>query len=106
MRRDQCKSRYLHIRWKGGPTTSMELPLPLSARDLHRTSATVVELIRALATTQTDRQIAETLNARWLRPGTGQRFTGLLVWRILPVSGRGLRLRLLRLLTRPSIACG
>ena len=28
---------HLHIRWKGGPTTSMELPLPLSARDLHRT---------------------------------------------------------------------
>ncbi len=73
---------HLHIRWKGGATTSMEPPLPLSARDLHRTSATVVELIRALATTQTDRQIAETLNARWLRTGTGQRFTGLLVWRI------------------------
>jgi hypothetical protein len=39
---------HLHIRWKGGATTSMELPL--SARDLHCTSATVVELIRALAT--------------------------------------------------------
>ena len=28
---------HLHILWKGGATTSMELPLPLSARDLHRT---------------------------------------------------------------------
>jgi hypothetical protein len=71
---------HLHLRWKGGATTSLELPL--SGRDLHRTSATVVELIRALASAQTDRQIAETLNARWLRTGTGLRFTGLAVWRI------------------------
>jgi hypothetical protein len=60
----------------------LQRPLPLSAPDLCRTSATVVELIRALAGAQTDRQIAETLNARWLRTGTGQRFTGLAVWRI------------------------
>jgi DNA invertase Pin-like site-specific DNA recombinase len=73
---------HLHIRWKGGAITSLELPLPLSAPDLHRTSATVVELIRALASAQTDGQIAATLNARWLRTGTGQPFTGLLVWRI------------------------
>jgi hypothetical protein len=73
---------YLHLRWKGGATTSLELPLPLGAPDLHRTSATVVELIRALASTQTDAQIAATLNARWLRTGTGQPFTGLAVWRI------------------------
>src|SRR6266849_2520150 len=46
----------LHIRWKGGATTSLEHPLPLSAPDLRRTSAAVVELVRALATEQTDRQ--------------------------------------------------
>jgi hypothetical protein len=73
---------HLHIRWKGGATTSLELPLPLGAPYLHRTSATVVELLRALANAQTDGQIAVTLNARWLRTGTGQRFTGLAVWRI------------------------
>jgi len=73
---------HLHLRWKGGATTSLELPLPLGAPDLHRTSATVVELIRALAGTQTDSQIATTLNGRWLRTGTGLRFTGLAVWRI------------------------
>ena len=37
------------------------------------------EMVRALATEHTDRQIAETLNARWLRTGTGQRFTRLRV---------------------------
>ena len=77
----------LHIRWKGGATTSLEHPLPLSAPDLRRTSAAVVELVRALATEQTDRQIAETLNARWLRTGTGQFFTRLRVRRIREAYG-------------------
>ena len=36
-------------------------------------------MIRALATEQTDRQIAETLNGRSLRSGTGKAFTRLLV---------------------------
>ena len=58
---------------------SMERPVPLIAPDLNRTSATVVELVRALATERTDHQIAETLNNRWLRTGTGQRFTRLRV---------------------------
>ena len=39
---------HLHIRWKGGATTSLDHPLPLSAPDLRRTSATVVEMVRAL----------------------------------------------------------
>jgi hypothetical protein len=69
----------LHIRWKGGATTSLECPLPQGAPDLRRTPATIVEMVRALATEHTDRQIAETLNARWLRTGTGQRFTRLRV---------------------------
>lgn len=73
---------HLHLRWKGGATTSMERPLPLSAPDLNRTSASVVELVRTLATEQTDHQIAATLNNRWLRTGTGQRFTRLRVRRI------------------------
>jgi DNA invertase Pin-like site-specific DNA recombinase len=69
----------LHIRWKGGATTSLDCPLPQGAPDLRRTPATIVEMVRALATEHTDRQIAETLNARWLRTGTGQRFTRLRV---------------------------
>jgi DNA invertase Pin-like site-specific DNA recombinase len=64
----------LHIRWKGGATTTLECPRPLSAPDLRRTPAAIIEMIRALATEQTDRQIATTLNGRWLRTGTGQPF--------------------------------
>ena len=46
----------LHIRWKGGATTSLECPLPRGAPDLRRTPATIVEMVRALATEQTDRR--------------------------------------------------
>jgi len=69
----------IHIRWKAGATTSMERPLPLSAPDLVRTPADIVELIRVLATEQTDAQIARTLNARWLRTGRKHSFTRLIV---------------------------
>jgi hypothetical protein len=69
----------IQIRWKGGASTTLERPRPLGAADLRRTPPAIVEMIRALATEQTDRQIADTLNARWLRSGTGQSFTRLRV---------------------------
>jgi len=69
----------IHIRWKAGATTSIERPLPLSAPDLVRTPAEIVELIRALATEKTDAQIAQTLNARYLRTGRKNSFARLIV---------------------------
>lgn len=72
----------IQIRWKGGATTQMERPLPLNAADLRRTPASLVELVRALAAEQTDAQISRTLNARWLRSGTGMPFTALGVRRV------------------------
>jgi hypothetical protein len=69
----------IQIRWKGGATTSLEQPLPLSAPDLRRTPAAIVEQVRVLATEKADRQIAASLNARGLRSGTGQSFTRLRV---------------------------
>ena len=63
------------IRWRGGATRRIECPLPLAAPDLRRTPAAVVEQVRALATEQTDAQIADTLNGRWLRTGTGLPFS-------------------------------
>jgi DNA invertase Pin-like site-specific DNA recombinase len=65
----------IQIRWKGGATTQMERPLPLNATDLRRTPTAIVEMVRALATEQTDAQIARTLNVRSLRSGTGMPFT-------------------------------
>jgi hypothetical protein len=77
----------IHIRWKAGATTSLERPLPLSAPDLVRTPAEIVELIRALATEQTDAQMARTLNARWLRTGRKHSFTRLIVRHIRSAYG-------------------
>lgn len=73
LRRDQAI--HLQIRWKGGATTTLERPLPRRAADLRRTPPTIVDRVRALATAQTDRQIAATLNGRGLRSGAGQPFT-------------------------------
>lgn len=77
LRRDSAIQ--IQIRWKGGATTTLARPLPLAAYDLRRTPSAIIEMIRALATEQTDRQIAETLNGRSLRSGTGKAFTRLLV---------------------------
>jgi hypothetical protein len=76
------QSIQIHIRWKGGATTSIERPLPLSAPDLVRTPAEIIELVRALAVEQTDAHIARTLNARSLRSGRKHSFTRLIVRRI------------------------
>jgi len=70
----------IQIRWKGGATTSLERPLPKNAADLFRTPSATVEQIRALATKETDRQIAEKLNACSLRTGRDKPFTRLKVW--------------------------
>lgn len=97
----------LSIRWKGGATTALECPRPLSAPDLRRTPATIVEMIRALATEQTDHQIATTLNGRWLRTGTGQSFHRVRVHVIrqaYAIPSRAAHLRSAGWLTAPEIA--
>jgi DNA invertase Pin-like site-specific DNA recombinase len=97
----------LHIRWKGGATTSIERPLPRGAADLRRTPADIVEQVRALATKQTDHQIADTLNGRWLRSGTGQPFHRLSVRHIRAAYGipsLAAHLRSAGWLTAPEIA--
>ena len=70
------------IRWKGGATTSIERPLPKGAPDLFRTPPDIVEQVRALATVQTDAEIACTLNSRWLRSGKGNSFNPSSIKRI------------------------
>jgi DNA invertase Pin-like site-specific DNA recombinase len=71
----RAHSIQIHIRWKGGATTSLHQPLPVPATDLFRTPASIVEHVRALAARETDAQIAHRLNARSLRTGRGNLFT-------------------------------
>ena len=83
----RARAIQIAIRWKGGATTTVERPVPLDAPALRRTPAAIVEMIRGLATEQTDRQVAETLNRRWLRSGTGQPFRRLVVRHIRTAYG-------------------
>jgi DNA invertase Pin-like site-specific DNA recombinase len=69
----------IHIRWKGGATASIDEPLPVRLPDQVRTPAAIVEHVRALATGQTDAQIAHSLNARCLRSGRNHSFTRAIV---------------------------
>jgi hypothetical protein len=77
----------IHIRWKGGATTTLERPLPLTAYDLRRTPAAIIEMIRVLTTEQTDRQVADTLNDRGCRSGTGEPFHRLVIRHIRKAYG-------------------
>jgi DNA invertase Pin-like site-specific DNA recombinase len=70
---------HIHIRWKGGMTSSIERALPAAAPDLFRTPSEIIELVRALALEQTDKQIAQTLNARCLKPSRGRKFNRMSV---------------------------
>ena len=66
---------HIAIRWKGGATTELDRPVPPVASERFRTPADIVERIRALATEQTAKEIARTLNRRCLRAGRGNKFT-------------------------------
>jgi hypothetical protein len=66
---------YIAIRWQTEACTTLEIPRPKRSCDLRRTDAAVVDRIRALATSHTDRQIADVLNAEGRTPGLGGTFT-------------------------------
>jgi hypothetical protein len=71
-----------HIRFKGGATKTLALPLPLTVAQLRKTSPEVVGQIDHLLDTLTEGQIAAELNQRGYRSGTGGPFTLRIVWKI------------------------
>jgi hypothetical protein len=58
---------HVDIRFIGGATRSLDLPLPKSCVELRTTDAAVVEEIDRLIDTYTDKEIAEVLNERGVR---------------------------------------
>jgi DNA invertase Pin-like site-specific DNA recombinase len=54
----------IHVRFKGGATHSLSLPVPLAASDLRRTSPDVVTEIDRLLNEHTDSEVATILNQR------------------------------------------
>lgn len=64
-----------HVRFKGGATRTLALPLPLRACDLRRTDPAVIERVDQLLDDHIEEEIPELLNAEGHRTGTGLPFT-------------------------------
>jgi len=63
-----------HVRFRGGATTTLTLPRPLTAWELRATSAETRDHMNALLNEYTDAQVAALLNERGLRTGAGDTF--------------------------------
>ena len=68
---------HIAIRWQTNAVTALEIPHPKKGYAAQRTTAAVVERVRELALTHSDRQIAEILNEEELTTGVGEPFTRL-----------------------------
>jgi len=67
------------IRFRGGATTTLTLPRPLSPQQLRATDPEVRQQIDTLLDEYTDAQVANLLNQRELRTGAGDAFDGVSV---------------------------
>lgn len=65
----KAKQIHVHVRFRGGKTRSLNLPLPQSSWQLRQTDQRVIDEIDRLLEHYTDRQIAERLNEQGLLSG-------------------------------------
>jgi DNA invertase Pin-like site-specific DNA recombinase len=70
---------FVGVRFKGGQTTTLRLPIPPTAAEIRRTPAEVVEEIDRLLDHHTDGEIAAILNERGLTSGERKSFHRLMV---------------------------
>ncbi len=71
-----------HVRFRGGATRTLNLPVPPKVWQLWQTSPAVVEEIDRLLEHHTDSEIAASLNERGFRPGRTEHFTRWMVMNI------------------------
>ena len=69
------QSVHADIRFTGGATRSLDIPLPKSCVELRTTDAAIVREIDELLDTYTEAEIADTLNERGVRTATRCPFT-------------------------------
>jgi DNA invertase Pin-like site-specific DNA recombinase len=72
----------VQVRFNGGATHTLHVPLPKPAWRLRQTTPSVVAAINALLDDLTDGETAERLNSRGILSGAGQRFHRTMVARI------------------------
>ena len=91
------------VRFRGGATTTLTLPRPLTAQQMRATHPEVRQHIDALLDEYTNAQVAHLLNERGLRTGAGEAFDSASVqWVRLSAKLKSLKERLLEagMLTR------
>jgi DNA invertase Pin-like site-specific DNA recombinase/ribosome-associated translation inhibitor RaiA len=96
-----------HVRFRGGATRTLQLPLPGRVWQLRQTTPEVVAAIDELLNNHTDGEIAALLNERGLRSGCGRRFHARIVSdvrRTYGLTNRFARLRADGLLNKHEIA--
>jgi hypothetical protein len=64
-----------HVRFRGGATHSLFLPLPLSAAELRKVSPAVVAEVDRFLEYHTDSEIVDILNSEGFHPGVAERFS-------------------------------
>ena len=89
---------HLHVRFRGGQTTSLTIPVPLSAWQVKRTPTDIVALLDQLLDQHTDSAAADELNAAGHQSGSGKPFNATIVVHIrqkyqLPSHAKRLRAR-------------
>ena len=98
---------HVDIRFVGGATRSLDLPLPRSCVELRTTDAAVVEEIDRLIDTYTDNEIADLLNERGVRTVVTSPWTAARIGRlrhIYHLTDRRTRLRAHGFLTPQEVA--
>jgi hypothetical protein len=71
-----------HVRFRGGASTTITLPLPLNAWQGRTTQPHVVAQVDELLQEHTDSEVARLLNERSLETGAGARFSSDAVKRV------------------------
>jgi DNA invertase Pin-like site-specific DNA recombinase len=102
---------HLHVRFRGGQTTSLDVPIPAPAWQLRQTRPDTLALLDRLLDDHTDGETAAALNAAGHRSGEGKPFTGRIVLELrrshhLPSHADRLRARGLLTLTETADRLG
>lgn len=98
---------HLHIRFRGGQTTSLTIPIPPTAWKARQTDPETLVLLDRLLDDHTDADAAAALNAAGHRSGEGKTFTGRIVLELRrgnDLASHAERLRARGLLTPGEIA--